>query len=84
MHMHAAICRYQAQSRSALLGTAFLIHGAGCMQILSYLQLWMIQCRFYGEVIPGYVLSDRIASYVHLFNLYWYVRYASVFTHVQQ
>ncbi|KAK9822442.1 hypothetical protein WJX74_011023 [Apatococcus lobatus] len=29
---------------------------------------------FYGEVIPGYVLSERIASYVHLFNLYWYVR----------
>lgn len=34
-----------------------------------------VGCRFYGETIPGYVLSERIASYVHLFNLYWYVRY---------
>ena len=33
-----------------------------------------VACRFYGEVIPGYELSERIASYVHLFNLYWYVR----------
>jgi 20S proteasome subunit alpha 7 len=29
---------------------------------------------FYGVSIPGRVLSDRIASYVHLFNMYWYVR----------
>ncbi|KAL3150385.1 Phosphoprotein associated with glycosphingolipid-enriched microdomains 1 [Trebouxia sp. C0010 RCD-2024] len=28
----------------------------------------------YGEPIPGHVLADRIASYVHIFNLYWYVR----------
>lgn len=29
---------------------------------------------FYGESIPGNVLCDRIASYKHLFNLYWYTR----------
>lgn len=28
----------------------------------------------YGDAIPGHVLADRIASYVHIFNLYWYVR----------
>lgn len=28
----------------------------------------------YGNSIPGHVLADRIASYVHIFNLYWYVR----------
>eukprot|EP00891_Asterochloris_glomerata_P004683 jgi/Astpho2/4683/Aster-00244 len=30
--------------------------------------------NFYGEQIPGHVLADRVASYVHLFNLYWYLR----------
>lgn len=29
---------------------------------------------FYGDSIPGHLLSERIASFVHLFNLYWYVR----------
>jgi hypothetical protein len=29
---------------------------------------------FYGDSIPGQTLCDRIASYVHLFTLYWYVR----------
>lgn len=28
----------------------------------------------YGDAIPGSVLADRVASYVHVFNLYWYVR----------
>lgn len=31
-------------------------------------------CSFYGESIPGNVLCERIASYKHLFNLYWYTR----------
>lgn len=30
--------------------------------------------NFYGEPIPGRVLADRVASYKHVFNLYWYVR----------
>lgn len=30
--------------------------------------------RFYGEAIPGHVLCDRVASYVHMFNLYWSFR----------
>eukprot|EP00887_Chlorella_sp_A99_P000786 scaffold5.g786.t1 len=30
--------------------------------------------NFYGGPIPGHVLAERIASYVHIFNLYWYVR----------
>ncbi len=29
---------------------------------------------FYGDPIPGHVLAERIASYMHVFNLYWYVR----------
>ncbi|KAL6780860.1 POA7 [Auxenochlorella protothecoides x Auxenochlorella symbiontica] len=29
---------------------------------------------FYGHPIPGHVLAERLASYVHVFNLYWYVR----------
>mmetsp|Transcript_10305 Transcript_10305/g.19510 ORF Transcript_10305/g.19510 Transcript_10305/m.19510 type:complete len:250 (+) Transcript_10305:103-852(+) len=29
---------------------------------------------FYGDLIPAQTLCDRIASYVHLFTLYWYVR----------
>lgn len=27
-----------------------------------------------GQSIPGAILADRLASYVHLFNLYWSVR----------
>ena len=26
---------------------------------------------FYGSPIPGRVLAERIASFVHVFNLYW-------------
>lgn len=29
---------------------------------------------FYGEPIPGRVLCERLASYMHLFNLYWSMR----------
>lgn len=29
---------------------------------------------FYGETIPANTLADRVASYVHLFTLYWSVR----------
>ena len=28
----------------------------------------------YESPIPGHVLSERVASYVHAFNLYWYAR----------
>lgn len=30
--------------------------------------------RFYGEAIPGHVLAERLASYAHVFNLYWHLR----------
>jgi hypothetical protein len=30
--------------------------------------------NFYGDQIPGHVLCERLASYVHLFNLYWSMR----------
>lgn len=30
--------------------------------------------RFYKDAIPGHVLTERLASYVHLFNLYWSLR----------
>ncbi len=31
-------------------------------------------CRsFYGDPIPGHVLAERLATYSHLFNLYWSV-----------
>ena len=29
---------------------------------------------FYGDSIPGHLLSDRLASYMHVFNLYWHLR----------
>ena len=29
---------------------------------------------FYGGPIPGAVLCERVASYMHLFNLYWSMR----------
>lgn len=30
--------------------------------------------RFYGSLIPAKILSDRVASYTHLFSLYWALR----------
>lgn len=30
--------------------------------------------KFYGEPIPGHVLCDRVAGYVHMFSLYWAFR----------
>ncbi len=35
---------------------------------------------FYGARAPGRVLAERLASYVHVFNLYWYVRPFGVVT----
>lgn len=29
---------------------------------------------FYGDPIPGHVLAERLATYTHLFNMYWSVR----------
>ncbi len=48
-------------------------------------RLWLIaSCpcahRFYGDAIPGTVLCERIASYMHAFNLYWYMRYVMLAT----
>jgi 20S proteasome subunit alpha 7 len=31
-------------------------------------------CRFYGEPMPGHVLAERLGAYLHLFNLYGYLR----------
>lgn len=41
----------------------------------------MTVCSVYGDIIPGHVLADRIASYIHIFNLYWYVRYGAIYRH---
>ena len=29
---------------------------------------------FYGDLIPGQVLADRMAAYMHMYTLYWSVR----------
>ena len=29
--------------------------------------------NFYGDAIPGHVLAERLATHVHLYNLYWRV-----------
>lgn len=37
-------------------------------------QVAVAACRsFYGDPIPGHVLAERLATYSHLFNLYWSV-----------
>lgn len=33
-------------------------------------------CRVYGEAIPVKELADRVASYVHLCTLYWWLRFS--------
>jgi 20S proteasome subunit alpha 7 len=35
---------------------------------------------FYGDPIPGHVLAERVASFSHIFTLYWYVRPMGVST----
>lgn len=34
----------------------------------------VVLCSFYGDLIPGQVLADRLAAFIHVFTLYWYVR----------
>ena len=38
----------------------------------------MCKRSVYGGRIPGQTLAERLASYVHVFNLYWYVRCADL------
>ena len=42
--------------------------------LLLELKLCVVTRSFYGESIPGHVLADRLAAFVHVFTLYWYVR----------
>ena len=28
---------------------------------------------FYGDLVPGHVLAERLGAYTHMFNLYWWV-----------
>jgi len=30
--------------------------------------------NFFGAIIPGYMLCERISSYVHLYTIYWHLR----------
>jgi hypothetical protein len=38
---------------------------------------YLYYCSFYGEDIPIKELCDRVARYVHLCTLYWWLRFAS-------
>ena len=50
-------------------------HIAVCSMSVSYVcSSSCLLCSFYGDAIPGHVLADRVASFVHVFNLYWYAR----------
>jgi hypothetical protein len=40
---------------------------------LSHFLLTLL-CSVYGEPIPVKELADRVASYVHLCTLYWWLR----------
>lgn len=51
--------------------------------VLTWLKPSLVVSRFYGEPIPGRVLCERLASYMHLFNLYWSMRSAPVLVIVQ-
>ena len=33
-----------------------------------------LRCSFYGEVIPGHVLAERIGAFLHLYNCYGALR----------
>lgn len=51
-----------------------------CLYIVTWLWvlshfLMTILCSTYGEPIPIKELADRVASYVHLCTLYWWLRF---------
>ena len=49
--------------------------GRACARLRWLRSLPLLCARsFYGDSIPGHVLADRVASFVHVFNLYWYAR----------
>ena len=56
-------------------------HVRDSAELFAVQQNQMTVCSVYGDIIPGHVLADRIASYIHIFNLYWYVRYGSTHRH---
>lgn len=37
-------------------------------------RVWHVGRSFYGDLIPGHVLAERLATFIHVFTLYWYVR----------
>ncbi len=52
---------------------------AHCL-VLRFLEIWsdvgyLYCCSFYGEDIPIKELCDRVAHYVHLCTLYWWLRF---------
>jgi hypothetical protein len=63
--MCAGLCCAGASTHCGVVCRAVLCCAVLCCAVL---------CSFYGESIPGNVLCERIASYKHLFNLYWYTR----------
>lgn len=76
LHMCTAMrpCRSKAPGRTCKLLQLQHPHYMRVCGVSSCVCL-MPWCRsFYGESIPGNVLCERIASYKHLFNLYWYTR----------
>lgn len=42
--------------------------------------LRLLWCSVYGEPIPIKELADRVASYVHLCTLYWWLRFDWIVT----
>lgn len=48
------------------------------MYLISYVFQSSI-CSVYGEPIPVSELAQRVASYVHLCTLYWWLRFVSTY-----
>ncbi|GAX73520.1 hypothetical protein CEUSTIGMA_g972.t1 [Chlamydomonas eustigma] len=59
--------RHAGLATSGLAPDGRMVVSRACEEAANYKQ-------FYGELIPGHVLCDRVASYMHMFNLYWAFR----------
>lgn len=44
------------------------------VMLFSFLSYYF-SCSVYGDSIPVKELADRVASYVHLCTLYWWLRF---------
>ena len=63
---HATVCAHH-QAVSGLMADARQVVNRARAECEAY-------SGFYGDLIPGNILCDRVSGFMHMFTLYWSVR----------